>query len=415
MIRTFNILLLIFALQWSNAQETNCASKENTLEQYLKEKEYTKANEIFNDIKMNCLAQSEKSLQLGLQLQQYNIEIAPKENKEKEVREILGLFKLYDKSFPNNTNGNFEKSAMALYLNKVGTNDEVYALLDKAFEFQKKSFQNPEAIYAYLYLFIEKYKADKKTNTVDAILNKYVEVTSLLEVNKEIVPENIEIYDRVLVTMESLMKDYLVPDAVIANAKNNFQNKKSDVLWLQAMANILAAKAKNAPIFETVAIELNTIKPSSKSAYYLAIFNLNTAKQDQAITFFSESVKLEKNPMVKAQTAYTIASILSITDKEKSKEMVLTAINSNPTNGKYYIFLANLYADGVADCATTDFERNAIYKLASETVLKSFVVEPLLKGTAEQLSKSYLQKVVATKGKSKPVKLGCWINQTVTF
>ena len=69
MIRTFNILLLIFALQWSNAQETNCASKENTLEQYLKEKEYAKANEVFNDIKMNCLAQSEKSLQLGLQLQ----------------------------------------------------------------------------------------------------------------------------------------------------------------------------------------------------------------------------------------------------------------------------------------------------------------------------------------------------------
>ena len=94
------------------------------------ESDYVKAKEVWNDIKMTCLTSSEKSFQLGLQLQQYNIEIASREDKEKEVREILGLFKLYDKTFPNNSNGNFEKSAMALYLNKVGTNNEIYTLLD---------------------------------------------------------------------------------------------------------------------------------------------------------------------------------------------------------------------------------------------------------------------------------------------
>ena len=69
--RKLIILLMIFAFQFGTAQETNCADKESKLDQYLKEKDDAKAKEVWNDIKMTCLTSSEKSLQLGLQLQQY--------------------------------------------------------------------------------------------------------------------------------------------------------------------------------------------------------------------------------------------------------------------------------------------------------------------------------------------------------
>ena len=190
-------------------------------------------------------------------------------------------------------------------------------------------------------------------------------------------------------------------------------SKINDIYWLQSVAKMLSVSCKNAPIFESIAAELHARKPSAKSAYYLATYNLNTAKQDKAIEFFTESVKLESDKMTKATTAYTIASILSTTDKEKSKEMTLTAIENNPTNGRYFIFLGNLYANAVSECGTNDLEKNAIYKLASDTVLKAIIIEPRLKGTSEELSKSYLQKMVTTKGNKKSVKLGCWINQTV--
>jgi len=413
--RILIILLMIFAVQIGIAQETNCADKESKLAQYLSESEYAKAIEVWNDIKMTCITSSEKAFQLGLQLQQYKIEIASKEDKEKEVREILGLFKLYDKTFPNNANGNFEKSAMAMYLNKVGTNNEIYSLLDQAFEQQKKSFQNPEAIFVYFELYFEKYKSEKSTTTVEKLFSKYTSVTSLLEMNSEVVPANAEIYDRVLLGMESLMKDFLVCENIVSHAKNNFQTKMTDVYWLQAVAKMLSVSCKNAPVFESVAAELNNKKPSSKSTYYLATYYLNTAKQDKAIEYYTESVKLEKDAVTKANTAYTIASILSTTDKEKSKEMVLTAMEYNPTNGRYYIFLGNLYANAITECGTTDLEKNAIYKLASHTVLKAIIIEPRLKGTAEELSKSYLQKKITIKTSAKYVKLGCWINQTITL
>ena len=96
--------------------------------------------------------------------------------------------------------------------------------------------------------------------------------------------------------------------------------------------------------------------------------------------------------------------------------MVLTAIENNPTNGAYYIFLANLYANAVNECATTELEKKALYKLASNTVLKAIAIEPRYKVTAENMSKDYLKNITfAPKAKIKTVKLGCWINQTVQF
>ena len=96
--------------------------------------------------------------------------------------------------------------------------------------------------------------------------------------------------------------------------------------------------------------------------------------------------------------------------------MILTAIENNPSNGKYYIFLANLYANSISECATNETEKKAIYKLASDTALKAITIEPRYKTTAENMSKEYLKNVTFdSKNKLKSVHLGCWIDQTVHF
>jgi len=98
------------------------------------------------------------------------------------------------------------------------------------------------------------------------------------------------------------------------------------------------SKCKTAPIFGTVATQLHSLQPSSKSAYYVANYTLYTGDQNVAIDFFTQSVALSTDKMEKSSTAYTIASILSGSDKGKAKDMALVAIENDPTNGKYYIF-----------------------------------------------------------------------------
>jgi hypothetical protein len=56
--RKLIILLMIFAFQFGNAQETNCADKEGKFAKYLSESDYVKAKEVWNDIKMTCLTSS---------------------------------------------------------------------------------------------------------------------------------------------------------------------------------------------------------------------------------------------------------------------------------------------------------------------------------------------------------------------
>ncbi len=50
---------------------------------------------------------------------------------------------------------------MALYENKAGTNDEIFNYLDQAFDKQKTSFSNPQALLVYFEMYFEKYKSDK--------------------------------------------------------------------------------------------------------------------------------------------------------------------------------------------------------------------------------------------------------------
>ncbi|MEI7508597.1 MAG: hypothetical protein WCJ62_03950 [Flavobacterium sp.] len=409
-------LLYMFLTFFASAQKENCGTKEKQLSQFIAENDYEKANEVWNEIKVECPSFSENVYLLGNKVLQYNIEIADSKDKEKEVRELLKLYNQFDKNFPENRNGNFEKRAMALYESKVGTNDEIYSYLDQAFSKQKKSFSNPQALLIYFEMYFEKYKLEKSSISIDNLLEKYTDINSLLEFNRLQFPAKINEYSRVASGMDSYMQNLLICENLVPYAQKNFESNKSDVNWLLAAAQALSVKCNNKPIFETIALELHNTKPSSKSAYYLATYYLNTGNQDKSIAFFKESIELTSDKNEKATTAYTLASILASSDKAKSKEMMLVAMENNPSNGKYYIFLANLYANAINDCASTDIEKKGMYKLASDTALKAINIEPRYKITAENMSKDYLKNVVFdSKSKVKSVHLRCWINQTVQF
>jgi tetratricopeptide (TPR) repeat protein len=412
-------LMVLFVLVFSQlaiSQEVNCGEKENQLYKFVADKEYKKANEFWSEIKTSCAKYNESVYLLESKVLQYNIEVANPENTEKAVRELINHFDLYDKNFPANTNGNYEKRAMALYDNKIDANDEIYTYLDQAFHLQKNTFVNPQALYTYFKLYFDKNNSDKTQVTTQKLISKYIDVTSLVNENIQKLAFKTDEYNRVQQGMSSLMNGLLTCDNLIPYIKFNFTSNNKDLDWLSSVGETLINKCSSSPMFESIALNLHQLKPTSRSAYFLATYYMNTGKIEKGTEFYIQSASLESNKLEKATICYTIASILSTSDKTKSKEMVLTAIENNPTNGAYYIFLANLYANAVNECATTELEKKALYKLASNTVLKAIAIEPRYKVTAENMSKDYLKNITfAPKAKIKTVKLGCWINQTVQF
>lgn len=401
-------VLSFFCCGLLHSQEINCAEKLSSLSSFVKNKEFLEAKNTLDQLVRFCPNQSEKTFLIGEVVLQNSIEIAADSDKESAVEDYVKLLSLYDKYFPNNENGNDIKAAMVLYENKIEKKEVVYSLFDKAFKKDKFQYTNPNALYTYFMLFNERYSDKSYAISFDDLLQKYSDVSIVLERNKD--PEKQIEFRNVTLGVNSIVNQYLTPENLISYAENNFEKNKSNADWLASTANLLSDKATASPIFGKIAAKLHELKPSSDSAYYLGDYNLKNKNQEVAIDYFTQSATLASEASQKAKIAYTTASILINSDKAKAKEMIAIAIENDPSNGRSYLFLGNLYANSASECASNEEEKSAIYKLASNTVLKAGVVEPRLKQTAEKMSEDFLKN--STK-RNQTIKVGCWINETV--
>ena len=395
------------------AQDNNCVEKEAQFSSSLTNKNYDVASALWKDISRNCAQFNENIYALGSEILNYNIEVSPPEKKEANVKELLKMYQNYDKYFPNNKNANDVKSAMVLYKNKMGTDQEIFNYLDKAYNNQKETFLNSQAIYVYFYLYYKKFKEENTTITIEQVIDKYNLVNALAIDASKVNSSSSEEYERVKMATKALMYTSLKCEDLESYFQNKYETNKENTSWLLTSLNTMSAKCKNTKAFQKLAQQYHILNPSSASNYFLGEYFLVSRDQTVALSYFDQSVALAIDGLDKAKKAYAIASILANSNKEKSKKMISLAIENDKNNGRYHMFLANLYFNGVNDCAAANEEQtNAIYKLASKTAEKAGKAEPNLLQASTKLAADYLKKATAV-GKGKLVKIDCWINETV--
>ncbi|GEC78972.1 hypothetical protein [Flavobacterium aquatile] len=415
----FSLVLFLISCGTIFSQEIDCDNKQKQLSSAITNSDFAKANQILSETRLKCATKSEVFYLQGIEVLKYNIELAADDKKEVAVLDLVKFYDQYDKNFPDNKNGNLINKAMVLYESKISKENEAYLSFDKAFAKDKFQFKNPNALYAYFKLFKENYNDKKNNISFNQLLSKYGEVLSVVEKNKNEFPEREVEFNNAFLAVNSLVKEDLSKENVVAYAESNYASNKENAGWLESTANLLSQKAANAPIFGTVANQLHLLNPSSKSAYHLGNFNLKTRNQSKAIEYFSQSASLSSDKLEKAKTYYTLANILSMIDKSKAKEALKLASENNPSNGEYYVFLSSLYSNAVNECGTTTIEKKAIYQLAKITINKAAQVEPKFKATADQFSNKFevptQQELSQIKKNGNKVAIGCWINETVQF
>lgn len=415
----FSLVLFLISCESIFSQEIDCDNKQKQLSSAITDSDFAKANEILSQTRLKCATKSEVFYLLGIEVLKYNIELASEDKKEVAVLDLVKFYDQYDKNFPDNINGNLINKAMVLYESKISKENDAYLSFDKAFAKDKFQFKNPNALFTYFSLFKEKYNDKKNNISFDQLLGKYSEVLTVVEKNRKEFPEKEVEFNNAFLAINSLMKDDLSKENVVAYAESNYASNKENLAWLESTANLLSQKAANSPIFGTVANQLHSINPTDKSAYHLGNFNLKNRNQVKAVEYFNQSASLSTDKLEKAKTYYTLANILSMTDKLKAKEALKLAIDNNPSNGEYYVFLSSLYSNAANECGTTSIEKKAIYQLAKTTINKAAQVEPKFKTTADQFSKKFeaptSQELSAIKKNGNKVVIGCWINETVQF
>lgn len=417
----FSLISILFFIN-TNAQKFDCSSKVKEYQELFQAKKVPEAFAIWADVSKNCPKQSETIYTDGIEILQYKVDnAASPEEKEKLVRDVLKLYDQYNRNFPLITPDFEVKKAMTLYDNKIGTNEEIFSLLDSGFAKAASSVTDANTIATYFNLYYEKYVADKTKVTSDMVLDKYMQANTLLLQLDTTKPEKSVEYKTALKGIRSLVKELTTCDNLSTYYEKNFEANKEKADWLTAALNNLTLKCGGEPIYNAIADANYKLKPTTKSAYFMGITCLKQRRFPEAIQFFTEAEALETIPAEKAKLNYSLATGLLSKEKEKSKTLLVKAYTQDPTMGKAYLFLAEMYSNSAEECGKTDFEKKAIYYLALETMKKGSIVEPRLKPTADRMVEKFASKTLTDKEISdkkmngKSLKIDCWINETITF
>ena len=377
----------------------------------------------WNTVKLKCPEVKHNFYKSGEKIYQNRIEMASADTRSKMISDLLAFYDYYDLKLPANTNGNIAKKAMVLYNEKLVKDAEVYNLLDKAFNNQRAGFTDADAMYTYFELYFKKYKeADTKLKPVDVLTKADLIENHIAFISANADQRTKNTYKNVIESMAALSEEVAVCENVVPYFNSLLANKKKDAIWLQnASAKLLASNCVDDPLYITVSEASYQLNPTSEAAYNVGIVAFRKGDQQQAGKYFNQSAELNSDPEQKAATYFTLAStIYSTTDKAKAKEFAQKAIAAQPNYGKAYLFLAQMYGESAADCATSAFEKKALNWLAAETALKAGVVDPKFKTGASKLAEKYNKKApspdeIRDENKSgQTITFGCWINETIT-
>jgi tetratricopeptide (TPR) repeat protein len=450
--KTKVILLIAILVNFINVNaQAECGDKLSIFVELAKSKNYNDAYTALVELRKICPSYHVAIYAYGEPTINFKIDnAATKEEKEKFVREQMGLFDDYDKYFPGNGKGNSVKKALALFDNNVGSVQEVYKILDNAFKTDKANFTNPKALLLYFQIYVDAYEVGAQNIQLQDVFDKYDIIAEKVEEEAKVLSDakdellkkqddgqalttkeqrdfsrfetNLEAFETVATSMDAKIELLATCDRLIPFYSKSFDEKKGDAEWLRRAAQRLDRKnCSTDPLFAKISDALHVINPTAESAYNLGVSYYNKKNTAKALEYLNQSAELQKDNGKKANVYYTIAvNIYGSSNKSQARAYAEKALAAQPSMGKAYLFIAQLYANSVNECGTTPFEKRAVNWLAAQTARKAGQVNSALKATADQTASSYDQRapnkadIFNEDMAGKSIAFKCWIGKSVT-
>ena len=204
--------------------------------------------------------------------------------------------------------------------------------------------------------------------------------------------------------------------------RKNFDSFKSDSVWLNRAASRMDSKdCSDDPLFVELVEALHELNPSANSAYYLGLLNDKKGDSKLAIEYYNESIDLETDNLKKAKTLYKIALKFKKSGQfSKSRTYANKALKYQPSMGKAYLLIGNLYASSANNCGTSQFEKRSIYWLALKEAKKAASVDASVRKLANKTAASYEGRapsktdIFSEAMGGKKISFNCWIGESVT-
>ena len=453
------VFLLYVILGFSTANvwaqdNQECLQNLSIFAENAKVKNYDAAYTPWQAVRSTCPSLNVAIYSYGERILKDRLKKATPETKAEAGDALMALYDDWMQYFPTKKGKNkvgdiLSSKAQSMIDFEIGTPAEVYAIFDKAYAEDQASFTNPKRLYNYFKTLYDIYKSAEGNVTTEALFNKYEEVSEKFETEASNLAKRLDVilkkeesgaalttkdlkrrrvYDTNANAIGIFLKNL---DAIIAKESScenliplyqrNFEENKANTIWLKRAASRMDSKeCSDDPLFVTLVEALHALEPSADSAYYLGLLNDKQGNSEGALKYYEESISLEEDPYKKAKILYKIA--LKFKDrgrKSSARRYARKALEFQPSLGKAYLLIANLYASSANDCGQTQFDKRAVYWLAANTARKAASVDASIKKSALKAAKSYEGRApsktdIFTEGKEgASVKFDCWIGTSV--
>jgi tetratricopeptide (TPR) repeat protein len=424
---------IFFSIAKTNAQEDanrECMVKYNLFKGDFKSKKYDDAFVNFEYLMDNCK-------DLSVNIYKYGSDLAEKVKKDPVLAKRVYTQRL--EFFPNNNPAKVH-SDYAEYLleNKLGTNDEVFNILEKAYSidptkmgvknlyiyFQgvtdrnkdtnpQKVFDTYDDVLENVNLKLEGYAARLKELSVDSVKNKGLIRAYTI---------NSKALGQVEGGLDNMISEIATCERLVPLYERDFEENRSNAVWLRrAVSRMFDKGCQDEPLYAKLAKAYAEATPSPDSyTFYAGILEKN-GDAEGAAAMREKAFDLETDPIKKAKYKLKFAQAAKSRGQlSKARSLAREAIKFNPNFGRAYLLIASLYQSSVNSCGEDEFEKRMVYAAALRQAQIAARVDPSISSTAARYIRSYKanlpsKKVIFTKGitMGSSYKINCWIGETV--
>jgi tetratricopeptide (TPR) repeat protein len=446
--------ILITSPLFSQLSSDECLEQLSIFAESAKIKNYKAAYEPWKTVLDNCPTLNVATYQYGeLILKDFIEKSTTEEEKTKYLTDLLSLYDQWLENFPVRKGVRQEgkilsNKGQAMLDNGLDDKSLIYDTFDYAFNNDPGSFTNPKSLAYYFQTGYDLYKDGTKID-LETLFEKYEELTEKFELLKTDISKNIDVIlkkeesgtaltsrearnKRIYDTNSNAVSAYLrlidqliakeaTCDILIPLYSKNFEENKNNPLWIRRAAGRLDGKeCSDDPLFVTLVEQLHKLEPSADSAYYLGILNDKQGNSADALKYYQESVSLQTDNYKKANILYKIAVKFKNSGRRSSaRDYAEQALSFQPSLGRAYLLIANMYADSANGCGDTQFNKRAVFWLAAQTAQKAGRVDASLKNLTATTVAAYNGRApsktdIFTEGnQGTTISFSCWIRRSV--
>ena len=445
------LFISISAFSQTNEEDINSLS---IFSEYVKAKNYDAAYEPWMELRKRNPKFNSAIFVYGERILKHMIKNSTADQKVNYINDLVNLWEEKREHFPDKTplGDILSKSAKLQYDHMKELNMtklQVYDLFDNAYVTDLKTFNNPINLYTYFGLTVDLF--DQGIKSAEELFTKYDEISEKVEIeiknytNKvnKLLPENIsdtevelspkdkkrvssynsflKAYDQISKGMEKKVGDRANCDNLILLYDRSYEENKNNGIWLQRALNRLFNKeCMDSQLFVKILQQKNMLDPNASTSYYLGIIKAKEGKSSEALEYYNQAIKLESDGYEKAKILFRIATQFKKDGLfSRARSYYMQALKFNPSMGRCYLAIAQMYASSAKNCGSENFTQRAVYWLASKEALKASRVDSKLKKLADQSSRNYLAKapqkseIFSSGREGEIIKVGCWIGRTV--